>query len=308
MIRGPPVNRILFDKEEICDGFATFGGVRAEHVLNVLHGEPGQVLKTGVVDGMIGLSTIENIEPLAPDPTTKLAQGRITVRCVHDQPALAPWVDLLLAPPRPRAMKRLLPQLAQMGVGRIVLVGAEKVEKAFWGAQLLKEEIYRPLLLDGLMQAGTTALPQIQIERSFRHYLEKGRFGSDFSQSSERFVAHPTKGGQSPFLRGQSPLSQGLSPTVEGLSPSAEGLSPSEGGLSPTVEGLSPAAEGLSPCEGGQSPRGRVLVAVGPEGGWTDDEVDRLEAHGFARLSLGSRILRTDTAVIALLARLMPLD
>ncbi len=58
----------------------------------------------------------------------------------------------------------------------------------------------------------------------------------------------------------------------------------------------------------GLSPRGRVLVAVGPEGGWTDDEVDRLEAHGFARLSLGSRILRTDTAVIALLARLMPLD
>lgn len=260
------MNRILFEPTEISDGVVTFGGVRAEHVLNVLHGSVGQVLKTGVVDGLIGTSTIEAIESLPPDPTTKLAQGRITVRCVHDQPALAPWVDLLLAPPRPRAMKRLLPQLAQMGVGRIVLVGAEKVEKAFWGAQLLKEEIYRPLLLDGLMQAGTTALPQIQIERNFRHYLEKGRFESDFSQSSERFVAHPTK------------------------------------------EGQTPTTEGLSPAEGGQSPRGRVLVAVGPEGGWTDDEVDRLEAHGFVRLSLGSRILRTDTAVIALLARLMPLD
>ena len=274
------MNRILFEPTEISDGVVTFGGVRAEHVLNVLHGSVGQVLKTGVVDGLIGTSTIEAIEPLPPDPTTKLAQGRITVRCVHDQPALAPWVDLLLAPPRPRAMKRRLPQLAQMGVGRIVLVGAEKVEKAFWGAQLLKEEIYRPLLLDGLMQAGTTALPQIQSERNFRHYLEKGRFESDFPQSSERFVAHPTKEGQTPFLRGQSPT--------------ARGLSPSEGGLSPSAEGL--------------SPRGRVLVAVGPEGGWTDDEVDRLEAHGFARLSLGSRILRTDTAVIALLARLMPLD
>ena len=60
------MNRILFDKEEIRDGVVTFGGVRAEHVLNVLHGEPGQVLKTGVVDGMIGLSTIESIEPLPP--------------------------------------------------------------------------------------------------------------------------------------------------------------------------------------------------------------------------------------------------
>ena len=39
---------------------------------------------------------------------------------------------------------------------------------------------------------------------------------------------------------------------------------------------------------------------------WTDDEVERLEAHGFRRMSLGPRILRTDTATIALLARLMP--
>ena len=50
----------------------------------------------------------------------------------------------------------------------------------------------------------------------------------------------------------------------------------------------------------------RVVVALGPEGGWTDDEVALLEAHGFARLSLGPRILRTDTAAIAVLARLMP--
>jgi RsmE family RNA methyltransferase len=47
----------------------------------------------------------------------------------------------------------------------------------------------------------------------------------------------------------------------------------------------------------------RLLLAVGPEGGWTDDEVTLLEEKGFVRHSLGPRILRTDTALLTLLAR-----
>ena len=49
----------------------------------------------------------------------------------------------------------------------------------------------------------------------------------------------------------------------------------------------------------------RPLLAIGPEGGWTDEEVALLEERGFVRYSLGSRILRTDTATVALLAQLM---
>ena len=46
----------------------------------------------------------------------------------------------------------------------------------------------------------------------------------------------------------------------------------------------------------------RVLLAVGPEGGWNEFELSLLESHGFQRASMGSRTLRTDTACIALLA------
>ena len=47
------------------------------------------------------------------------------------------------------------------------------------------------------------------------------------------------------------------------------------------------------------------VLAIGPEGGWTDEEVAKLIDNGFRGYSLGSRILRTDTATIALLAQLM---
>jgi len=244
------VNRILFEKDEILGDTVTFGGPRAEHVMNVLHGEVGQVLKTGEVNGLVGTSEITAVNL---QPSTFNLQPSVTVRCSHTERSVSPWVDLILAPPRPRVMKRLLPQLATLGVGHIFLVGAKKVEKDFWGATLLKEENYRPLLIDGLMQAGTSVLPTLETRRNFRHFVTE-ELGILFPAST-RILAHPYGNSNIQTFRHSN----------------------------------------IPP----------VLLAVGPEGGWTDDEVALLEEHGFARYSLGSRILRTDTATIALLAQLM---
>ncbi len=46
----------------------------------------------------------------------------------------------------------------------------------------------------------------------------------------------------------------------------------------------------------------RLLLAIGPEGGWNGFELDLLRAHGFHAVGLGPRTLRSDTACIALLA------
>ncbi|GAC1403754.1 MAG: 16S rRNA (uracil(1498)-N(3))-methyltransferase [Candidatus Velthaea sp.] len=48
-----------------------------------------------------------------------------------------------------------------------------------------------------------------------------------------------------------------------------------------------------------------ILVIVGPEGGFSHDEVARAQAAGASAISLGMRILRTETAALVVLAALL---
>lgn len=240
------MNRILFEKSEITDGVAEFTGERAAHIVEVLNSEVGDTVKTGELDGKIGTGVVKNIESVESKDGKSYV---IRLELSHTGESLQPWADLILAPPRPRVFKRLLPQLAAMGVGDIVLVGAKKVEKAFWGATVLKEENCRPLLVDGLMQSGTTIVPRLELRRNFVRFIREEL--DSLYPDSTRIVAHPYD------------------------------------------------AEPI-----GEPPQGRLLIAIGPEGGWTDEEVELLKSKGFQSRSLGGRILRTDTATIALLAKL----
>lgn len=52
-----------------------------------------------------------------------------------------------------------------------------------------------------------------------------------------------------------------------------------------------------------QGRKQRVLLAIGPEGGWVDYEVDKFSKLGLLPFSMGERILRVDSVVPALLSQ-----
>ncbi|HTO09027.1 MAG TPA: 16S rRNA (uracil(1498)-N(3))-methyltransferase [Myxococcota bacterium] len=51
-------------------------------------------------------------------------------------------------------------------------------------------------------------------------------------------------------------------------------------------------------------PAGRCVLVVGPEGGFLDGELEALVLAGAQRVGLGPRVLRVETAVVALLSKL----
>lgn len=65
-----------------------------------------------------------------------------------------------------------------------------------------------------------------------------------------------------------------------------------------------PGATHACPTDAGRA----ITLAVGPEGGFIPYEVEKLSEGGFVPVSLGTRILRVETAVPALLSKLTPLE
>jgi RsmE family RNA methyltransferase len=191
------VNRIILEPEEIIGGVAVVGGRRARHIASVLKAGPGKELAIGVVNGWIGAGVVRQV-----------ADAEVVLECRLTGPASSePDVDVVLAMPRPKVMKRLWAPLAAMGVRRVVLVNAEEVERVYFDTHWIEEANYRPLLIEGLEQSGATRLPRVEIRRRFKPFVEDeleglvaggrrlvldprgGRFPGDLAESAGAGVA-----------------------------------------------------------------------------------------------------------------------
>jgi RsmE family RNA methyltransferase len=237
------VNLILLEPDEIRADRVTLRDARAAHVRTVLRADRGRAVRVGVIDGPLGSGVVATVD-----------DDQVTLDCAFDAapPPRSP-VSLLLAVPRPKVLRRLWAQLAALGVDRVMLTNAWRVERPYFDTHFLAPEVYRALLIEGLQQARDSRLPVVTVHRQFKVLVE-GELDVLASQTV-RLLADP-----------------GPQPGVREALASHRANSP------------------------------RVLIAVGPEGGWNDFERGLLRSHGFVPVSLGPRPLRTDTACVALLA------
>jgi RsmE family RNA methyltransferase len=205
------VNLILFDKTDLrTDGSIDATGDTARHLIDVLRVAPSQHVRIGMVDGPLGVGTV-----------TAIHESRITLQCAFEKEAPErPVVDLLLALPRPKVMRRLWAQLAALGVGQVILTNAEKVERDYFDTHLLRPDGYRPLLIEGLQQARDTRVPAVSVHKQFRKLIESDL--DDLFPSGHRIVAHP---GAEATIRGALGVTTGR--VLLAIGPEAGGTSSS---------------------------------------------------------------------------------
>jgi RsmE family RNA methyltransferase len=230
---------LLFDEDFLDASHVRLTGRRLQHVTDVHRATVGEELTIGIANSRIGRGTIRRLDSDALE--MEIALNR-------DPPPPLP-LTLILALPRPKVLNRVIAGAASLGIKRIVLINAWRVEKSYWSSPRLSAENLRLQSILGLEQARDTILPSIETRRLFRPFVEDEL--PAIARGTRALVAHPRAQVECP-----------------------------------------------------RDVREPVTLVIGPEGGFIDAEVASLERIGFTPVSLGERVLRVETALPFLVARL----
>jgi len=155
---------LLKEDEVSADGRVSLSGPRAEKLLRDVGVVSGMKISVGIVNGHAG-----SAEVLATGP------GHVELACGFDGTPTpgASGITLLLAPPRPKVMKRLWAPLSALGVERIVLTMARGVRPEYTATHWLLREHFEPLLFEGLEQSCRTVPPIVSFHSRFQAAIDE---------------------------------------------------------------------------------------------------------------------------------------
>ena len=233
---------------------------RSVHIINHLGKKTGDTVSFGIFDGSRGKATV-TIEEGGGVRLTPVQETMVP-------PEPEPEITVLLAVPFPMRMKWLWPVMASFTyVTRIVVVKGELSNHEFCDSKSLREGVYGPLIEKGMSQGARTR--GVKVDVCFENVSADllGRLG----------------------LGNNNPAAMAL------LDCGDENDVPKD--LYDYIDDYCSDAHNRGASGVGSCPA--ATLAVGPERGWTEKEAKIFTDFGFTSTSLGSSILRVDTAVVA---------
>ena len=157
------MNICLFENDEISVPLS-FDDKRGSHLLEVLHKKQGDDFTAGIIGGASGVATITCIDEAA-------RQIFFEFTATGNGKPLNP-LKMIVGFPRPIQLRRLLRDVAALGVSELHLTGTELGEKSYMQSDLAQPEAAWKLLREGTVQAGSTHVPAVFVHTTLVETLE----------------------------------------------------------------------------------------------------------------------------------------
>ena len=256
------------------------------HIKKVLKLDVGSTFKAGLINGQKGTAEITSFSDEGLSARFTVSEN---VDGVNTDSILPP-IKLILGFPRPIQLRRILRDVAGLGIEALYLTGTELGEKSYLQADIAAETEIERLLIDGCSQAGDTHIPKVYRAYSVRHFFD--RYEDDIRPDHLRAVLDVPfqieQGSQGSIEQNrmkQGRIGQGCIEQAYGEQDSALCI--------PAIYPL-PQLQ----WDGKQT----LWLAVGNERGWSLNERLLFAKKQFTAYTMGRRILRTETAVTSAVA------
>jgi 16S rRNA (uracil1498-N3)-methyltransferase len=247
---------------------AALTGDQAHHLAHVLRAMPGQVFDV-VANGFLHRAEITAVS----DQEVRFL--------LHEEieAASALPLHLLLAVFKFDHMEWAIEKATELGVARITPILARRTEKHLSQAATKRVERWRRIALEAAKQSRRTDIPEIADPATLKLALEA-------ESSPTRILLSETEQ--------TITLSAALTAISEPTGYESVALTPASPDVGVSVlDDRATASEAVGH---------KIALAIGPEGGWTPEEMSLFTHHHWQHVTLGPRILRAETAAIAAIA------
>lgn len=177
---------------------------------------------------------------------------------------------LIIGLSRPQTIKKVLQGATILGAGSVHFVSSERGEKSYLQSTALEPDQIQYELIKGLEQVWEPHPPAIKVHRDFG-YFEREHLATLAHATTLKLVAHP-------------------------------------GGVELAELCTSIQREQEESLHGATLHNGRayseIVMAIGPEKGWSEPEVHLLTERGFHQIGLGQRVMRVELALVFLCGQL----
>ncbi|MEI7028348.1 16S rRNA (uracil(1498)-N(3))-methyltransferase [Paenibacillus sp. y28] len=256
------MQRYFVDGTQFSADSVRITGDDAHHLIRVMRAEPGDLIICS--DGA-------NREVEAE--LVLLEKQEVTARIVRElpmenEPHIQVWIAQSL--PKGDKMETVIQKCTELGAARFIPFVSERTVVQYEAKKEAKRlERWQKIAKEAAEQAHRNRVPDISAPLTWKQLL------AEAAQADSGLICY------------EKPQGQGIRAAVQAAIDSA-------------------GCGGQAGADSKQKPDGTnrtaILVVIGPEGGFSEREVAEAESAGCRAISLGRRILRTETAAMAALS------